>query len=83
MGLVLVHLAFLHDTGSLDPVVGIQNTQDRLPFFPYFVVKDAVGLIVAFLFFFYFVFFSPDALGHPDNYIEGNALLTPAHIVPE
>ena len=83
LGLVFVHLIFLHDSGSLDPVVGLRNTQDKLPFYPYFVVKDAVGLLIFLVLFFFCVFFTPDLLGHPDNYIEGNALVTPAHIVPE
>jgi quinol-cytochrome oxidoreductase complex cytochrome b subunit len=83
LGLVGVHLMFLHEKGSLDSVVGNSSVQDRLSFFPYFVVKDVVGVVFGLYIFLFFVFFSPDTLGHPDNYIEGNALATPAHIVPE
>jgi ubiquinol-cytochrome c reductase cytochrome b subunit len=81
--MVGIHLIFLHERGSSDSVVGSTNSIGRLSFFPYFVVKDAVGVGIVFYLFLFFVFFSPDTLGHPDNYIEGNALATPAHIVPE
>jgi len=83
LAFVFLHLIFLHDVGSLDPVVGLRGSNDKLPFFPYFVVKDLVGVLIFFVFYSIAVFFYPDSLGHPDNYIEGNALLTPAHIVPE
>lgn len=56
---------------------------DKTPFSPYFVVKDFFGFYVFLLFFFIFVFFYPNYLGHPDNYILANPLVTPAHIVPE
>ena len=81
-GLVCIHLVFLHTAGSSDGLTG-SSKQDRLPFYPYFYAKDLVGVLFIFLLFSFFVFFSPDSLGHPDNYIEGNALVTPAHIVPE
>ena len=61
----------------------MKGPQDTVPFHPYYTVKDLVGVVVALLVFSAFVFFLPNALGHPDNYIPANPLATPAHIVPE
>ena len=82
LALVGLHLVLLHENGSGNPL-GVDTKSESISFFPYFYVKDLFGLMVLFLFFFYFVFFSPNSLGHPDNYIPANALVTPAHIVPE
>jgi ubiquinol-cytochrome c reductase cytochrome b subunit len=81
-GSVIVHIALVHQDGSNNPL-GITSYNDKIAFFPYFVLKDTVSFIVFILFFSLFVFYSPNVLGHPDNYIEGNAMVTPAHIVPE
>ena len=78
---VLVHLYLLHLEGSSDPIVSAAC--DRLPFYPYYYLKDLVGFFFFLFLFFIFVFFSPNLLGHPDNYIEADALVTPPHIVPE
>jgi ubiquinol-cytochrome c reductase cytochrome b subunit len=67
-GLTLVHLSLLHKDGS---------------FYPYFYVKDLFSFFIFAVIFSLFVFFSPNSLGHPDNYIIANPLVTPAHIVPE
>jgi quinol-cytochrome oxidoreductase complex cytochrome b subunit len=56
---------------------------DRVAFYPYFYVKDLFGFLIFLLLFSIILFFYPDMLGHPDNYIRANALVTPAHIVPE
>jgi len=56
---------------------------DKIPMYPFFIVKDIFSLLVMLLAFSAFVFFAPNYLGHPDNYIEANAMVTPAHIVPE
>jgi quinol-cytochrome oxidoreductase complex cytochrome b subunit len=56
---------------------------DKIPFHPYFTTKDILGLIFFLIFFSYFIYFNPNILGHPDNYIPANSLVTPAHIVPE
>lgn len=72
----------LHAHGSTNPL-GVYLSDDKIPFNPYFVVKDAFSLLVFFQIFLYFVFFMPNLLGHPDNYIPANPLVTPAHIVPE
>ena len=70
-GLSLLHLALLHKDGSNNPL-GVNSSVDKIPFYPYFVIKD----LFAFFSFLLFLFYFPNLLGHPDNY-------TPAHIVPE
>ncbi|MFM7703095.1 MAG: cytochrome bc complex cytochrome b subunit [Alphaproteobacteria bacterium] len=84
VGIVLAHLMALHTTGSNNPSgVPMKSKKDSIPFHPYFTIKDMVGFAVFFIIFGYFLFFYPNALGHPDNYIPANPLVTPAHIVPE
>ncbi len=78
----LIHIAYIHKDGSNNPL-GINGNIDKIPFYPYFIVKDLWSLVVFAIFFSFFVFFSPNLLGHPDNYIEANPLVTPPHIVPE
>lgn len=82
VGLVLLHLVLLHQEGSSNPL-GVESTTDRIPFYPYFYVKDLFGSVVLLIFLSMFVFFYPNALGHPDNYIPANPMVTPPHIVPE
>jgi len=77
-----VHIALLHKDGSNNPL-GIDSSTDKLPFYPFFIIKDIFGLCLFTIFFSYFVFLLPNYLGHSDNYIEANALVTPHHIVPE
>jgi ubiquinol-cytochrome c reductase cytochrome b/c1 subunit len=80
---VFLHLVALHQFGSNNPV-GIDITKkDKIPFHPYYMVKDTLGLCVFMLVFAAFVFYQPNLLGHPDNYIPANPLVTPPHIVPE
>jgi len=86
-GCVVLHLWALHHAGQNNPV-GILIPKDRLkkdtvPFHPYFTVKDGFAIVLFLMLFAFFVFFMPNALGHADNYIPANALVTPAHIVPE
>jgi ubiquinol-cytochrome c reductase cytochrome b subunit len=81
-GLVGLHLILLHKDGSNNPL-GIDSTIDRIPFLPYFYVKDLFGILLFATFFSFFVVYAPNYLGHPDNYIEANPMVTPAHIVPE
>jgi quinol-cytochrome oxidoreductase complex cytochrome b subunit len=81
-GLSLVHLTLLHDTGSSNPL-GIDSIGDFIPFYPYFLIKDVFGFFVLLILFSYLIFFMPDLLGHQDNYIKADALVTPPHIVPE
>ncbi len=84
VGVVFLHVAALHITGSNNPL-GIEpkGPQDTLPFHPYYTIKDSVGIVVYLAVFAALVFFAPNYLGHPDNYIPANPLVTPAHIVPE
>jgi quinol-cytochrome oxidoreductase complex cytochrome b subunit len=80
---VFLHILALHQFGSNNPV-GIDITKkDKIPFHPYYTIKDAFGLCVFFLVYAAFVFFAPNVLGHADNYIPANPLVTPPHIVPE
>jgi len=84
-GLVFIHLWALHQHKSNNPLgVDIKSDdQDCIPFHPYFTIKDLFGMGLFMMFFMWFVFFAPDFFGEPDNYIEANPLVTPAHIVPE
>jgi ubiquinol-cytochrome c reductase cytochrome b subunit len=84
VGVVFLHVAALHITGSNNPLgIDPKGPQDTLPFHPYYTVKDSVGLVVYLIVFASLVFFAPNYLGHPDNYVPANPLVTPAHIVPE
>ena len=82
VGLVIVHLSLLHTVGSNNPL-GINKNVDTVSFYPYFYVKDLFAFLALVAFFSFFVFFYPNTLGHADNYIPANPLVTPAHIVPE
>ncbi|WP_395664330.1 cytochrome bc complex cytochrome b subunit [Methylocella sp.] len=83
-GVVGLHIWALHVPGSNNPTgVEPKSEKDTLPFHPYFTVKDGLALTVFLIFYAYFTFYIPNYLGHADNYIEANPLVTPAHIVPE
>jgi ubiquinol-cytochrome c reductase cytochrome b subunit len=83
-GVVFLHVAALHITGSNNPLgVEPKGPQDTLPFHPYYTAKDSFGLVIYAIVFAMLVFFFPLSLGHSDNYIPANPLVTPAHIVPE
>ena len=83
-GVVILHVWALHVTGQTNPTgVEVKSKTDTLAFTPYATIKDAFATVVFLLVFAYFVFYMPNYLGHPDNYIEANPLVTPAHIVPE
>jgi quinol-cytochrome oxidoreductase complex cytochrome b subunit len=81
-GLTLLHLALLHREGSNNPI-GSDTGIDDIPFYPYLVVKDIFALSCFLVFFATFVFYFPNTLNHPDNYIPADPLETPAHVVPE
>jgi len=81
-GLTLVHLSLLHTSGSNNPL-GINTNVDTISFYPYFYVKDLLAFFILIALFSFFVFFYPNVLGHSDNYIPANPLVTPPHIVPE
>jgi len=81
---VVLHIAALHIHGSNNPLgIDPKGPQDTVPFNPYYTVKDVFGLLVFVAIYAVFVFWMPDALGHPDNYIPADPLVTPPHIVPE
>ncbi|MFA7276145.1 MAG: cytochrome b N-terminal domain-containing protein [Pseudobdellovibrionaceae bacterium] len=84
VGVVFLHIWALHVVGSNNPS-GIEpkTEKDTLPFHPYFTMKDSFGLVVFLVIYAVYIFFMPNALGHPDNYTPANPLVTPAHIVPE
>jgi ubiquinol-cytochrome c reductase cytochrome b subunit len=83
-GVVILHIWSLHVTGNNNPVgVSVKDKQDTVPFAPYYTVKDALSLVCFLILFAWFIFFNPNILGHTDNYIMADPLVTPAHIVPE
>lgn len=84
IGVVVLHVAALHISGSNNPL-GIEpkSEKDTIPFHPYYTAKDMFGLAVMLIIFAFFIFYQPDYLGHPDNYMPANPLSTPPHIVPE
>ena len=85
LGLVVLHIWALHVPGNNNPIgIDIKKpSKDTVPFHPYIVIKDAFALLMFIIVFAFFVFYSPNILGHADNYIEANPMVTPAHIVPE
>ena len=84
VGLVVMHIWALHVHGSNNPLgVDVKGPQDTIPFHPYYTVKDLFGLGVFLVLFMIVVTYAPNFMGHPDNYIEANPLVTPPHIVPE
>nr|AIZ98097.1 cytochrome b [Microtus majori] len=80
--LVLVHLLFLHETGSNNPT-GLNSDADKIPFHPYYTIKDFLGVLIRLMAFMILTLFFPDILGDPDNYTPANPLNTPPHIKPE
>jgi len=84
VGVVFLHILALNAYGSNNPKgIDVKGPQDTIPFHPYYTVKDFFGFGVFLLVFAAFLFFAPNYLGHADNYIEADPLVTPAHIVPE
>ncbi len=84
LGIVMLHVVSVHITGSNNPTgIDVKSPQDTVRFHPYTTSKDLFAIGVFALLFASFVFYAPNYLGHPDNYVEANPLSTPAHIVPE
>jgi ubiquinol-cytochrome c reductase cytochrome b/c1 subunit len=84
VGVIFLHIAALHITGSNNPLgIDVKTPQDTLPFHPYYTIKDSVGICVFLIVFSALVFFAPNFLGDPNNFIPANPLVTPADIVPE
>nr|ACI24431.1 cytochrome b [Budorcas taxicolor] len=82
VALTMIHLIFLHETGSNNPT-GIPSDTDKIPFHPYYTIKDILGIMLLILILMSLVLFTPDLLGDPDNYTPANPLSTPSHIKPE
>ena len=84
VGVVGLHIWALHIPGNNNPAgISVKSEQDILPFHPYYTIKDVFAIVVFLTVFSCFIFFFPNVLGHPDNYIPANPLVTPEHIVPE
>nr|YP_010730014.1 cytochrome b [Leptopsylla segnis]WEF75054.1 cytochrome b [Leptopsylla segnis] len=79
---VMIHLLFLHQTGSNNPL-GINSNMDKIPFHPYFSLKDLMGFIFMLTLLILLTLSNPYLLGDPDNFIQANPLVTPIHIQPE
>nr|ABU45669.1 cytochrome b [Calcarius mccownii] len=82
VGLTLVHLTFLHETGSNNPL-GIPSDCDKIPFHPYYTIKDILGFVLMLSLLVSLALFSPNLLGDPENFTPANPLVTPPHIKPE
>nr|AHY87857.1 cytochrome b [Chalcoparia singalensis] len=82
VGLTLVHLTFLHETGSNNPM-GIPSDCDKIPFHPYYTTKDILGFALMLIALAAMALFSPNLLGDPENFTPANPLVTPPHIKPE
>ena len=84
VAVVALHVIALHVHGSNNPLgIDPRGPQDTVPFHPYYTMKDGFGVMVFLIIYAGFTFFAPDYMGHPDNYIPANPLVTPEHIVPE
>jgi len=82
LGLTVLHLLFLHQSGSNNPL-GLNSNSDKIPFHTYYSTKDVVGFFIIIITLTAIALFSPNLLGDPDNFIPANPLVTPIHIKPE
>nr|APB92358.1 cytochrome b [Andrias davidianus]APB92371.1 cytochrome b [Andrias davidianus]API85468.1 cytochrome b [Andrias davidianus]APS90919.1 cytochrome b [Andrias davidianus]QBC75096.1 cytochrome b [Andrias davidianus] len=82
MGMSILHLLFLHETGSSNPT-GIISNVDKVPFHPYFLYKDILGFMIMLMFLVLISLLLPNMLGDPENFTPANPLITPPHIQPE
>ena len=82
VGVTIIHLALLHKDGSNNPL-GVESGVAKVSFYPYFFFKDLTAFFLLMCIFIFFVFYSPNTLGHPVNYIPADSMHTPSHIVPE
>nr|AVJ52620.1 cytochrome b [Homaemus proteus] len=79
---VMIHLLFLHQTGSNNPL-GLNSNYDKMPFHPYFSIKDMMGFMITLMMLSTLILLEPQMLGDPENFIPANPLVTPVHIQPE
>nr|AEW48835.1 cytochrome b [Locusta migratoria]AFN24681.1 cytochrome b [Locusta migratoria] len=82
MAMVMIHLFFLHQTGSNNPI-GLNSNIDKIPFHPYFTYKDMITFIILMMILIMLCLIDPYMLGDPDNFVPANPLVTPIHIQPE
>nr|YP_010439641.1 cytochrome b [Pida apicalis]UTC33530.1 cytochrome b [Pida apicalis] len=80
--MTMIHLLFLHQTGSNNPL-GLNSNYDKIPFHPFFTIKDLLGVMILLFFLIMLSLINPYLLGDPDNFIPANPLVTPLHIQPE
>nr|UVV36473.1 cytochrome b B [Tettigometridae sp.] len=80
--MVILHLMFLHETGSSNPL-GTKNNIDKIPFHPYFTIKDILGMIMTLMIFLMMINLNPFLTMDPENFTPANPLITPIHIQPE
>nr|YP_008999627.1 cytochrome b [Antricola mexicanus]AHF21663.1 cytochrome b [Antricola mexicanus] len=82
LAMVIIHISLLHETGSSNPM-GLTNNIDKIPFHPYFLLKDILGMIVFMMMSSYLILINPYLLMDPENFLMANPLVTPPHIQPE
>nr|YP_009689576.1 cytochrome b [Paratrichobius longicrus]QEG77655.1 cytochrome b [Paratrichobius longicrus] len=82
LAMMMIHLLFLHQTGSNNPM-GLNSNIDKIPFHPYFTIKDTLGFIMMIMMLLILTLMNPYMLGDPDNFIPANPMVTPPHIQPE
>lgn len=82
LAIIIIHLLFLHQTGSNNPI-GLNSNIDKIPFHPYFTIKDTLGFIIIIIILLILTLINPYILGDPDNFIPANPIVTPPHIQPE
>lgn len=80
--IVIIHIFFLHSTGSNNPI-GLNSNIDKIPFHPYFSIKDLLGIVIIFILLLILNLMYPYILSDPDNFIQANPIVTPVHIQPE
>ena len=84
VGVVALHIWAFHVVGNNNPTgVEVKDSKDTVPFTPYYTIKDIFAIVVFLVFFAWMMFMVPNFMGHPDNYIPADPLVTPPHIVPE
>jgi len=81
--LALIHVIILHENGSNNPLNIFPELHNKIPFHPYFIIKDVLGFFLFMFILLFIVFYMPDHVIHSDNFIPANPLVTPTHIVPE